>query len=258
MSRRLPLTKAIVRSPAGAVAFAAFLLATVLASCSNSSSSGGPTPATCDGVCSREPLCGAETSPCVSDCQSFQTACTAAGHEADFQTFLNCETTATFTCDGNVPQTADCKPQFMNVVNACLGGADAGGPPEAGNADAPKDATEAGEVATDGGDLACGSTTTLMDCIVCCSANHQAGVEFFNNAINNCVCVNPGPCKTQCASEACMNQQPASGDACDMCVNQNASPGQPCYAPVQQACQGNADCKAFFDCLMVANCAAKQ
>jgi hypothetical protein len=97
-------------------------------------------------------------------------------------------------------------------------------------------------------DSSCRKEATQAACIDCCQRVHAAGFKLLHDAAESCLCQSPGPCQSDCANEFCVNSHVTNGDACASCMDQNLASGAPCDAPVNGACNSDADCTAYIAC----------
>jgi hypothetical protein len=118
---------------------------------------------------------------------------------------------------------------------------DSGGPP-------PPPGDDGGGPPPPQGDAACAQKTSQSACIGCCQGNHKTGFNTIHTAANQCLCVSPGACKTECATEFCANKAESKGDPCDTCIGNAIQQSAACYQPINSACQADPDCTAYLTC----------
>jgi len=109
--------------------------------CESSEPPDGSAPGgnSCSSVCAKEPTCpGVAATNCSTECESLETQCAAVGKSTEFQSFLDCAATATFTCTSTGATTSSCGTQ-AEALGACSAVADSGFPdtangfPDSGN-----------------------------------------------------------------------------------------------------------------------------
>ena len=158
---------------------------------------------------------------------------------------------------------------FLSVafVSACSGGTqifdDAGGvdatadvtkPQEDGST---KDVTSGGDTSTtsdasDAGvdapnpDLPC--LTDDAGCVSCCFNNHPDGAVTYFGTLETCACTTGATCHSAsvCLNNLCKGSNPSP--TCDNCLS-NPDAGD-CYNKADNACAGDPDCVALFDCAL--------
>jgi hypothetical protein len=81
------------------------------------------------------------------------------------------------------------------------------------------------------------------DCITCCGDNHPAGSSMLADAVDNCVCSDPGACVDSCVNYCLFG---SLGQRCSDCINQATATGGACDLNAQ--CAGDADCMAYVTC----------
>ncbi len=76
----------------------------------------------CSSLCSKEPSCPgtASSGNCEQQCEAEKSACASSGHASQFQSFLNCAASASFTCTPEGPQTSSCTIEALEVLS-CVG-----------------------------------------------------------------------------------------------------------------------------------------
>jgi len=120
-----------MRAYVRAVVVVATPVLVAMAGCSSSSQGVG---GTCSSVCAAEPQCPGAPSEgdCTEQCQVTEMACAKSGNAATFQSFINCEVLATFTCSSTGPTTSDCEPQSVALAACASAPVDSGAPPTDG------------------------------------------------------------------------------------------------------------------------------
>lgn len=97
----------------------------------------------------------------------------------------------------------------------------------------------------------CSAEANADGCYECCAKGNEAGLDAAYQVFDTCACQTPGVCKAQCGNNYCAGQQPSA--ACETCL-QGA---QQCGQQADQACAGNAQCKAAIDCFDASQCENK-
>jgi hypothetical protein len=109
------------------------------------------------------------------------------------------------------------------------------------------DDASSGDSGGGGNDLACGQLATLQTCQQCCLANHKPGYKIYAQTLESCACTSPGSCKTECATEYCVQKPTSGNDSCATCLQGALMQGSgACYTPVATACQADLDCSTLF------------
>lgn len=85
-------------------------------------------------------------------------------------------------------------------------------------------------------------------CRACCQMENPNGALFFQSAIHICVCADASTCPS-CANNYCAQNPMLPNQPCGQCAyNTLNADGGVCFGPVGQACGGNKDCAAWFQC----------
>ena len=86
-------------------------------------------------------------------------------------------------------------------------------------------------------------------CRACCQMENPNGALFFQSAIHICVCQNNSALCPSCANNYCAQNPMLPSQSCGQCAyNTLLADGGACFGPVGQACGGNKDCLAWFQC----------
>lgn len=223
--------------------------------------------ATCNDLCARVSGLSCAPSDCLAGCAQAQQSCGQAGQGSAFQSLLNCESTASFSCDptSGVPATTSCQSEGQAVAS-CVGFTQ-GPPPPTGDGGVPPgdssitydstypdialpdtavpDDADAGPT-----DMMCGQPNIFSQCATCCENQHFVGQITINGPLMMCVCYPGNVCATECAGSYCQSQQPNDGDPCDLCVRGSIQPDGGCYQSViVQYCDPSPDCTALINCI---------
>jgi hypothetical protein len=97
-----------------------------------------------------------------------------------------------------------------------------------------------------GADSVCGTAPTADECATCCGTHHAEGDNTYVNAVGECVCVSPGVCASECASDFCVMMDP--GPECNSCIEASLGPSGACVSQVSGECGADPDCIAYVDC----------
>jgi hypothetical protein len=101
-------------------------------------------------------------------------------------------------------------------------------------------------------DNACGALGAMSDCMNCCFTAHPAGAATYTALVNECVCVTPGECQTQCGANYCTDSTTMSPE-CDICLNASS-----CLGTARSTCaSAGGDCAALVACVEGQACPSK-
>jgi len=101
----------------------------------------------------------------------------------------------------------------------------------------------------------CADKATFEQCAICCEEKNPKGADHYYGALDNCLCVTPGPCKTACAATICNANPKAPDQACITCLESQAADA--CYETAGKSCEGNADCQQLLKCDGESQCSKK-
>lgn len=88
--------------------------------------------------------------------------------------------------------------------------------------------------------------TPQSACIGCCQTAYSTGFNTLASAVNECECVSPGACSTECYSDYCAGSP--AGATCNSCLNSTLSPSGSCYTQVSDACDADSNCVLYLEC----------
>jgi len=231
------------------------------------------TAGTCSSFCNHISALVCSSSSCTSECQQAEGHCAALGRSTEFQSLLDCASSATYACQGDppAPTTSACNAQ-LRAVQGCgatlvnspppfpsfdgglpLGTPDGSADSASGEAAVEASPSDGGPLdapvdAPPDGDQACAMWQDKLDCEYCCLNDHSEGYNTLLNAELACLCGDAGPCSSTCATEFCMMLEPTAGDPCDMCVYTSLSSGGVCNGPVLDQCVRDPDCASLLAC----------
>lgn len=99
----------------------------------------------------------------------------------------------------------------------------------------------------------CKKKTNQTECATCCAEISPKGYKAYQAEVTKCVCADD-VCKPDCKTTLCATTPKNPDSTCQTCF-QGAQ--QTCGEPVLTACQADADCTVFNDCLNTASCQTK-
>lgn len=109
---------------------------------------------------------------------------------------------------------------------------------------------EEDETKKDAGDeveqTTCADETTAASCGQCCQTEHEKGSTTYLTALLECAC-QADVCATACKTTYCAATPKNADAACEECIDGEAF-GTACEAPIQTACEADADCVALIQC----------